>query len=122
MNTKRQARGQLILCKGCCCGRTERGRPEVPVERIKAIWQQEKLNQTIQLTVSGCLGPCDVANVALLLLPPATEWLGGLAGDADYDALIRWARACQSTGAVVPLPEALAAKRLNRFAKENAGA
>ena len=29
----------------------------------------EKLNRTIQLTISGCLGPCDVPNVALLLTP-----------------------------------------------------
>jgi hypothetical protein len=58
--TKRQVLGQLVLCKGCCCGRTDRGLPEVPVERIKEIWQREKLNRSIQLTISGCLGPCDV--------------------------------------------------------------
>ena len=88
--TKRQALGQLILCMGCCCGRTDRGRPEVPVERIKATWQREQLNRTIQLTISGCLGPCDVPNVALLLLPPRTEWLGHPAGGAAYEELIQW--------------------------------
>jgi hypothetical protein len=112
MNTKRQALGQLILCKGCCCGRTDRGLPEVPVERIKAIWQKEKLNRTIQLTISDCLGPCDVPNVVLILTAERTEWLSRIEGDAAYDTLIQWARDCHASQAVVPIPNALALYRL----------
>jgi hypothetical protein len=59
LTTRRQALAQLAFCRGCCCGRTDRGRPEVPVERLKQIWAAEKLNRTVQLTISGCLGPCD---------------------------------------------------------------
>jgi cobaltochelatase CobN len=121
VNTKRQALGQLILCKGCCCGRTDRGLPEVPVEWIKEVWQKEKLNRTIQLTVSGCLGPCDVPNVVLMITPEGNEWLGRIEG-AAYDQLIEWARACQAAGAVVPLPETLAGQRLQRFLTEKATA
>ncbi len=120
MWTNRQALGQLILCKGCCCGRTERGLPEVPVERIKEIWQREKLNRSVQLTISGCLGPCDVPNVVLILTAEGSEWLGRVAGDADYDWLIQWARDCHAAGALQPLPESLAAKRLQRFATQEA--
>ena len=91
------------------------------MERIKAVWQKEHLNRTIQLTVSGCLGPCDVPNVVLMITPEGNEWLGLIEG-AAYDQLIQWARACQATGAVVPLPEALAAHRLQRFPTERATA
>jgi hypothetical protein len=63
--TKRQPLAQLLFCQGCCCGRTDRGHPEVPAGRLKAVWKAEKLNRSVQLTISGCLGPCDVANVAL---------------------------------------------------------
>ncbi len=118
MLTKRQVMGQVVLCKGCCCGRTDRGLPEVPVERIKEIWQREKLNRSVQLTVSGCLGPCDVANVVLLITPRGTEWLGRVAGDAAYGHLIRWARACQAAGALVPLPDVLAENHLRRFVSD----
>jgi cobaltochelatase CobN len=107
---------QVMLCKGCCCGRTDRGLPEVPVDRIKAIWKAEKLNQTVQLTISGCLGPCDLPNVAVVVTPEGTEWFGLLAGDADYDALITWARACQSSRTALPPPEAWLSRRLRRFA------
>ena len=118
MFTKRQVLGQLILCKGCCCGRTDRGLPDVPVARIKQVWEREKLNRSIQLTVSGCLGPCDVPNVVLLLTPQGAEWLGRVAGDAAYDRLIQWARDCHAARALVPLPESLAENRLKRFATE----
>jgi hypothetical protein len=115
VQTKRQVLGQLILCNGCCCGRTERGLPEVPVERIKAVWRNEHLNRTIQLTISGCLGPCDVPNVVLLITPEWMEWLGCIEGDAAYDRLVQWARACQATGAAVPIPESLSRHRLDRY-------
>jgi cobaltochelatase CobN len=120
MNTKRQLLGQMILCKGCCCGRTERGLPEVPVERIKEIWQREKLSRNIQLTVSGCLGPCDVPNVVLLMTAHGSEWLAGIAGDPAYDQLIQWARECHAAGVLVPIPESLAENRLTRFVSEKA--
>jgi hypothetical protein len=115
METKRHVLGQMILCKGCCCGRTDRGFPEVPVERIKEIWKREKLNSSIQLTISGCLGPCDVPNVVLLITPAGNQWLGRIVGDAAYDQLIQWARDCNANGTVVPLPESLAGNRLDRF-------
>ena len=120
MNTNRHALGQVILCKGCCCGQTERGKPEVPVDRIKEIWKREKLNRSVQLTVSGCLGPCDVANVVLLMTADGAEWLGGIAGNAEYDDLIQWARDCHAAGAVLPLPESLGHKQLNRFTAKEA--
>ncbi len=90
--------------------------PEVPVERLKAVWRAEKLNRTIQLTISGCLGPCDAVNVALLLTPHGAAWFGGLADAASYDAFIDWARACHAAGALEPLPDRLAGFVLERFA------
>lgn len=115
LKSKHKSKGQLLLCKGCCCGKTERGLPEVPVDRIKAAWKSEKLNKVIQLTISGCLGPCDLPNVAVLLTPEGSTWLGNLAGDAHYDALIEWARASAAQGSPLPLPEELASYRFERF-------
>jgi cobaltochelatase CobN len=71
LTTRVRSPAQLLLCKGCCCGRTDRGLPEVPVERIKAAWKAEKLNRGVQLTISGCLGPCDLPNVAVLVTATA---------------------------------------------------
>ena len=116
--SKRRALAQVILCRGCCCGRTDRGFPEVPVDRIKAAWKAGRLNRTIQLTISGCVGPCDVANVAVVLTPLGSRWVGGLGGDADYRALIRWAQDSHASGAVLPLPDELGARSFEWFLTE----
>ncbi len=99
LSTRIKSSAQVLFCLGCCCGKTERGLPEVPVEQIKAVWKAEKLNRGVQLTISGCLGPCDLPNVAVLVTAEGTRWYGRLDGDAHYDALIAWAsRLCLSTG------------------------
>jgi hypothetical protein len=113
--TTRRPLAQLVFCQGCCCGRTDRGHPEVPVERLKAVWKEEKLNKSVQLTISGCLGPCDLTNVTLVITPAGNEWLGGLAGNAVYEALIAWARECHRGGRLVSLPSSLDALRFERF-------
>lgn len=118
IQTKLRVLGQVALCKGCCCGKTERGLPDVPVDRIKAVWKAEKLNRTIHLTISGCLGPCDVPNVAVIVTPEGQEWFGQLETDADYDALIAWARACHDAGEIVARPAVLDSHRLRRFVGE----
>ncbi len=113
--TKRQALGQLVLCLGCCCGRTDRAMPAVPVERLKSIWKAEKLNRTIQLTVSGCLGPCDLANVVAVLSARGTEWFGNLDCDAQYDQFVAWARCCHAAGAMLATPATMRPFRFVRF-------
>ena len=118
LTTKRRPLAQLVFCRGCCCGRTDRGRPELPVEKLKAVWKAEKLNAAVQLTISGCIGPCDLANVALVISSRGNEWLGQLAGEANYDAIIDWARACRASGCVEPLPEAFAANGFDPFAAQ----
>ncbi|MGF1578581.1 MAG: (2Fe-2S) ferredoxin domain-containing protein [Gemmataceae bacterium] len=115
LTTKRQALGQVLFCLGCCCGRTGRGKPPVPVERLKQIWKEEKLNRTVQLTISGCLGPCDVANVAVVSSRLGMEWFGGFGTDADYDLLIEWARKCHQEARLLPTPERLGPFRFERY-------
>jgi cobaltochelatase CobN len=116
--TKIKSRAQVLLCKGCCSGRTDRGLPEVPVERIKAVWKAEKLNRVVQLTISGCLGPCELPNVAVVLDARGATWYGRLEGDAPYDALIAWARDCAAAGSPLPPPGALEGYRFQRFQDE----
>jgi hypothetical protein len=32
LETKRRVIGQMIVCQGCCCGATDKDRPEVPAD------------------------------------------------------------------------------------------
>jgi len=94
----------------------------LPVERLKEVWKAEKLNRVVQLTISGCLGPCDLANVALIISPQGNDWFGGMAGDAIYDSLIGWAQECRRENKLLPLPVEMGELRFSRFATEEIGA
>lgn len=115
METRKKPLAHLLFCQGCCCGRTDRGKPDLPVEALKAAWAAGKLNRTVQLTISGCLGPCDLTNVTLLLTPDEQVWLGGLEGEGVYEAFVRWAQDCHAAGERRPLPAVLEAHRFERW-------
>ncbi|MDA7980249.1 MAG: hypothetical protein MPJ50_15900 [Pirellulales bacterium] len=108
--------GQIIFCEGCCCGRVDRGMPAFPKKMIKAEWKAQKLNNTIQLTISGCLGPCDLVNVACVITHEGDWiWLGSLSESSHYETIIDWAIACQSEGRLIEFPASLSHKRFERF-------
>lgn len=113
--TRSRRTAQVVVCVGCCCGRVDRGHPDVPVEALKAAWEEHGLRKYVQLTVSGCLGPCDLSNVALLMTERGQTWLGELREAAHYEALVGWARDVAERGADVGLPEILAPHRFERW-------
>ena len=104
LETKRLVVGQVTICRGCCCGDTERGRPEVPVEWLKNEWRKRGLLKRVQLTISGCVGPCDVPNVVVITRPSGTEWLGNIARVEQYRSLLEWAVRCRDAGEMLALP------------------
>ena len=109
--------GQIFFCDGCCCGRSEKGFPPLPKAMIKERWKSLKLNGTIQLTISGCLGPCDLANVVYLLASDGTaQWFGGLSEHWHYETFIQWASECHQSNALLRTPAALDGHRFDRFA------
>ena len=111
--------GQVLVCEGCCCGRTDKGFAPVPRDWIKQQWKDEKLNKSVQLTISGCLGPCDLANVVCVVSPKGLQWLGGLQEQWQFDLLLDWARASRDAGVLLELPAELSRHRFERFAVEH---
>ncbi|MNW34500.1 (2Fe-2S) ferredoxin domain-containing protein [Paenibacillus massiliensis] len=118
VTTKRRVLGQVMVCNGCCCGRTEKGKPGIPMDRLKSRWKEEKLLKSVQLTITGCLGPCDIANVVSIQTPEGPIWLGRIEEEADYDALIDWAIASRDEERLQALPERLLKYRFERFSAE----
>jgi len=63
-----RTRGHLFVCAdGCCCGRTQDGFPPLPRELFHQEWERRRLRNRVHLTIGGCLGPCALANVVMLL-------------------------------------------------------
>lgn len=113
--TKRKSLMQVLVCIGCCCGRPDRGKPEVPVDWLKAEWKAARLNPYIQLTISGCLGPCDLPNVVAVLTANGQQWMGQLNQREHFEALLEWGRACSAAHCVEPLPPVLRQHVFERF-------
>ena len=68
-------RGMLSVCAfGCCCGHTERGFAPVDTDFYHTEWERRKLRNKVHLSQGGCLGPCVLANVALLLMDGRPYW------------------------------------------------
>jgi cobaltochelatase CobN len=104
LETKRRVIGQLIVCKGCCCGATEKGRPEVPVEWLKDEWRRRGLLKRFQLSISGCLGPCDLPNVVAVNSETGSQWLAEITEFNQYRSLVEWAARSVEAGELLDLP------------------
>ena len=115
LKTKRLVVGQITICRGCCCGNTERGLPEVPVEWLKGEWRKRGLLKRVQLTISGCVGPCDVPNVVVITSSSGTEWLGNIVRFDQYRSLLEWAVRCRDAGEMLALPREFHESRISPF-------
>src|SRR3954467_81505 len=81
-------RGMLIVCAtGCCCGITSRGYAPVPTDLYHNEWERRKFRNKVHLNQGGCLGPCVLANVTMLLLDGRSYWFHSLNDEALIVAL-----------------------------------
>jgi hypothetical protein len=94
---------------------TEHERPEVPVEWLKSEWRKRGLLKRVQLTISGCVGPCDVPNVVVIASSSGTEWLGNIVKFDQYRSLLEWAVRCRDAGEMLTLPHEFHVFRINPF-------
>jgi len=102
-------RGQLFVCAtGCCCGRTEDGFAPVPADLYHEEWERRRLRNVVHLTIGGCLGPCALANVVLLLLDGQALWFHAVDSPALVLALYDHVEAMLAAGRPLPSPPALA--------------
>jgi cobaltochelatase CobN len=101
-------RGQLFVCAtGCCCGRTDDGFPVVPTDLYHREWERRRLRNVVHLTIGGCLGPCALANVVLLLFDGEALWFHSMDSEAHVLALYNHVEAMLEADAVLPAPPTL---------------
>lgn len=113
-------RGMLMVCiNGCCCGRTERGFAPVSGELYHAEWERRKLRNKIHLNQSGCLGPCVLANVAMLLVDGRPYWFHSINDAAIVCAIYDYIELLLDNGEAQP-PLVLKPHLFNGFAWDGA--
>jgi nitrile hydratase accessory protein len=102
-------RGHLFVCaSGCCCGRTEDGFAPVPADLFHREWERRRLRNVVHLTIGGCLGPCALANVVLLLFDGQAQWFHSVNADGIVLALYEHVERMLDAGGALPPPAELA--------------
>jgi cobaltochelatase CobN len=110
-------RGHLLVCaRGCCCGHTERGIPAVPIDFYKDEYKRRKIRHQVQLTMSGCLGPCPLANVVLLWFDGKPLWFQGVNRPGQIVALYDYLDRMLAADRLLPPPPELADCVFNYYA------
>ena len=108
--------GQLFVCAtGCCCGHTERGHAPVPEELYHREWLRRRIRHKVHLSLGGCLGPCALSNVALLLFAGHQIWFHSIAGDEQVVAIFDYIEAMVRVDRYLPPPPALAPQVFDVF-------
>ena len=108
--------GQLFVCAtGCCCGHTERGHAPVPVEVYHREWARRRIRHKVHLSIGGCLGPCALSNVALLLFGGHQIWFHSITGDEQVVAIYDYVEAMVRAERFLPPPPALAPQVFDVF-------
>ncbi len=119
MNVPRR-QGHLFVCAtGCCCGHTERGHAAVPVELYDREWERRKWRNRVHLTTGGCLGPCVLSNVTMLMFDGRTLYFQSLNTEPLVMALLDYVDSMLAADAYLPPPPVLAELHFTAFRWED---
>jgi len=112
--------GHLFVCAtGCCCGHTDRDYAPVPVELYDREWERRKWRNRVHLTIGGCLGPCVLANVTMLMFDGHTLYFQSLNNEALVTALLDYVDTMLVADAYLPPPPVLADLHFTSFRWED---
>ena len=84
---------------------------------LKKEWRARGLLKRVQLTISGCLGPCDLPNVVTVSNEKGTQWFGGITEFEQYRVLVDWATRSKDAGELLPMPNEFQRHALHPFRK-----
>src|SRR5438309_4140691 len=108
--------GQLFVCaNGCCCGHTEHGYPPVSTDLYHEEWERRRLRPHVHLSIGGCLGPCPLANVTMLLFDGRPLWFHSCNTEEQVRALYDYVEMLVEAQAYVPPPAELADRMFTAF-------
>ncbi|MDP9375697.1 MAG: cobaltochelatase subunit CobN, partial [Chloroflexota bacterium] len=94
----------------------------MPQELYHNEWERRRLRNKVHLSFGGCLGPCALANVALLLYAGREVWFHSIATEAQILAIYDYIEEMAALDAYIPPPPALAPNVFSVFNWPAAGA
>lgn len=110
--------GQLFVCNGCCCGQTQKGFPASPLDEFKRQWKSRGVRRRFHLTISGCLGPCPLANVVMMYFQGRTVWFHSINDAQDVSAIYGYVENMLMEQQYLDPPPSLANRQFQRYMSE----
>ena len=107
--------GHLFVCNGCCCGQTGKGFPALALEEFKSQWKKRGIRRRLHLTISGCLGPCPLANVVLLQFRGSSMWFHSINQAGDVDLIYDYVERMLVAESVMEPPSELGSRLFERY-------
>jgi nitrile hydratase accessory protein len=114
--------GHLFVCNGCCCGQTQKGFPASPLEEFKRQWKSRGIRRRFHLTISGCLGPCPLANVVMMQFQGHSIWFHSINSVEDVSTIYGYVEQMLLERQYLNPPPALANRHFRRYLNDTAGA
>jgi cobaltochelatase CobN len=112
--------GHFFVCHGCCCGRVEKGFPPLPLDEFKRQWKARGIRRRFHLTISGCLGPCSLANVVLILFRGSSVWFHSIGSDQDVTDIYDYVEQMLVAERYLDPPASLAGRHFQRYLVDTA--
>ena len=113
--TIRHQEGHILVCNACYCGNTEKGFPSVPLETWKEEWKTRSIRKRIHLTIAGCLGPCPLANVVLIIFRGECVWFQSVNSSHQVKEIYTYVESMMSDGQYLPPPPHLEKLHFTRY-------
>ncbi|GMU39361.1 MAG: cobaltochelatase subunit CobN [Chloroflexota bacterium] len=107
VNVNRQM-GQLFVCRyGCCCGHESEGKPPGHFDVYHEEWERRRIRNQVHLNMGGCLGPCPLANVCMLLFEGTTTFFHSMNTEQRVVQLYDYIEELIAAGRYLPPPASL---------------
>jgi cobaltochelatase CobN len=93
----------------------DKGFPPLPLDEFKRQWKERGIRRRFHLTISGCLGPCPLANVILIQFLGRSVWLHSINHPEDVDLVYAYVEQMLLADAYLDPPAALAQRHFQRY-------
>jgi len=121
VNVNRQM-GQLFVCRyGCCCGLESEGKPPGHYELYHEEWERRRIRNQVHLNMGGCLGPCPLANVSMLLFEGTTTFFHSMNTEQRIIDLYDYIETMIEAERYLPPPPALRDLAFSAFRNDGKG-
>jgi cobaltochelatase CobN len=107
--------GHLFVCNGCCCGQTDKGFPALPLDEFKRQWKSRGIRRRFHLTISGCLGPCPLANVVMIQFKGRSIWFHSINSMEDVSTIYNYVENMLMEQDYLDPPASLARRHFQRY-------